>query len=249
MTSASIAAATPAIATVPDPRYGATVEMFNLGHRVFEGQVAAGGRIGTGVGGSTLTEGAANFNGVPSIHVNVASPPGIGATAHAYLFDTFTFSVAGGASTLVPIRMEGDWGGLGGTVRATLGLGLGGDLPMAFHAGVGSADESPGDTDFVRSGDALNGYVGNYAVDALWHVVDGETYSFFAGVYAQSVDGGHVRIGNPITISLPHAVSFTTASGSRYVSPVPEAPGWLMLCIGVAALAAWRAARHAPFGA
>ncbi|RZT93817.1 hypothetical protein [Rivibacter subsaxonicus] len=246
---AAIAAATPAVATVPDPRYGATVEMFNPGHRVFEGQVAASGRIGSGVGGSALTEGAAIFNGVPSIHVNVVSPPGIGATAHAYLFDTFTFSVVGGGSTLVPIRMTGDWGGLGGSVRATLGLGLGGDLPMAFHAGVGSADESPGEADFARSGDAVNGYFGNYAVDALWHVADGESYSFFAGVYAQSVDGGRVRIGNPITISLPHAVSFTTASGNRYASPVPETPGWLMLCVGLAALAGRHATRRAPSGA
>src|SRR5690349_20295514 len=84
-------------AAVLDPRYGAGVDLQNLGDYHYEGQSSAGGSVATGDGGAVVAEGGANFHGSPPTWVNTTSAPGRGVTARAYLDDTLTFHLAAGA--------------------------------------------------------------------------------------------------------------------------------------------------------
>lgn len=222
-----------------DPRYGAVVELFNLAPYSYAGQRTAGGSVTTGVGGAVLTEGGAGFSGSPAINVNVTTVLGREATARAYIFDTLTFDVASGGSALVPVRMAGRWGGLGGTVTASLGLGQGGNLPAVIYSGNGYASEYPLEpgSGFTRSGNMVDGYVGSYVIEALWSVYDGAVLSLLVQVGAASGGGGHVYIDDPITIDLPAGVTFTSTSNSTYASVVPEPSTWLLFGGGISAIA------------
>lgn len=225
-----------------DPSYGAVVELFNLAPYSYAGQRAAGGSVTTGVGGAVLTEGGAGFSGSPAINVNVTTILGREATARGYIFDTLTFAVASGGSALVPVRMAGRWGGLGGGVTASLILGQGGHLPAVVYSGSASASDyplAPG-SGFTRSGNMVAGYVGSYVIEALWSVYDGAVLSLFVQVGAGSGGGGHVYIDDPTTIDLPAGVTFTSASNSTYASAVPEPSTWLLLGGGTFAIALLR---------
>lgn len=235
--AAALVFATPSTGAQPlDPRYGARVELLNLRPYSFAGQTSAGGSISAG---GVLTEGGAGFSGSPMINVSVSTVPGRGAIASAHIFDQLMFAVAGGGSALVPVRMAGSWSGLGGYVTAFLGLGQGGNLPPVIRQGNGYASEYPLEpgSGFTRSGNQAMGYVGSYIIDALWSVYDGGTFSFSAGVSAQTANGGYLYVDDPLTIALPAGVTFTSLSLSSYaVTPVPEPGTWLLLTGGMTAL-------------
>ena len=108
-----------------------------------------------------------------------------------------------------------------------------------IRQGNGYASEYPLEpgSGFTRSGNQAMGYVGSYIIDALWSVYDGGTFSFSAGVSAQTANGGYLYVDDPLTIALPAGVTFTSLSLSSYaVTPVPEPGTWLLLTVGMTAL-------------
>lgn len=209
-----------------DPRYGAAVELQNLGTYLYEGQTSAGGSITTGPGGAVVTEGAAGFSNSPASLANATSVIGRGVVARAYLFDTLTFAVAGGGTADVPVRMAGRWNGAGAaSVRYSLYLGTreytGRASPTGFNDSYAGGAPVPSAFTF-GSGDFTTGVIGSYLVDAPLRVADGGVYNIFAQVRVEASDGARAYMDDPLTIALPAGVTFTSASNSTYAVPEPS---------------------------
>jgi PEP-CTERM motif len=235
-----------------DPRYGAHVGLSNLADYAYDGQTSAGGSVTTGLAGAVLTEGAAGFGGFPSLHVNVTSVQGRGVIAKAYLFDQLTFHVAGGGSAVVPFHMEGNWTGQGfSTIKYTLILGQGGGGDTASPTGFLASRDNYGhaaSSFIVGSGDYIHGAAGTYAFDALLTVTDGYVYGILASVEADASDGARAYVDDPLTVTLPSGVTFTSASGDTYmagtVTAVPEPSAWLLMGSGLICMAWLRRTRR-----
>jgi hypothetical protein len=225
-------------AAVLDPRYSAGVDLQNLGDYHYEGQSSAGGRIATGTDAAVVTEGGAAFSQSPAEWVNTTSVPGRGVTARAYLDDTLTFHVPGGGATDVDVHMAGNWrAARAGEVDYILIAGTKRYAGRAFATGVSEStiNGAPTASTFrIASGDATNGVLGSYLVNARLTVSDGASYSLFSQVRATAGDGDRAYMDDPITIDLPAGVTFTAASGSTYA--VPEPTALLLCCGGIAAL-------------
>jgi hypothetical protein len=240
-----LSAAGHALAAPLDPRYGAGVELQNLGTTLYEGQRSASGRVATGTDGTVITEGGADFSGSPASYVYATSAPGRGVIARAYLLDTLTFDVAGGGFAEVPVRMAGTWRGVSGVDyffvvgpttyvgRGSSGVGEsyvnGAPAPSVFTTALGGPGAEP---------------MGTFLVDGRLSVADGGEYQIYAGIRVTAAEGDGGYMDDPVTILPPAGVTFTSASGSTYAVPEPSALLWI--AAGCAALARVRRTPSTP---
>jgi hypothetical protein len=133
--------------------------------------------------------------------------------AHASLFDTLTFHITGGGSADVFAQISGTW-------TATTSAGVGYVLSLDDGHVIISGNPSDPFASIPTSG--------SYTDGGLWHVIDGSSYHIYSRVDASAWGGGSASIDDPLTFQLPSGVTFTSASGSTYVSAVPlPAAGWL----------------------
>ena len=190
-----------------------------------------------------VASGAASFtDGSISLSMNGAVPGG-GASGRAYLDDYLTFRVPGGGSAVVNVSMSGGWGGTfdnraNGTPDAAsfqveFDLGLG----PTFYQGKGYSNLAYDDgnpishaftgTDIGGDGPIRN-ILGSYLFNTNWTVYDGQQTEFYAGLKAQASNIANGHINDPLIITLPAGVTYSSLSGRTYIAPVP-APATLPL--------------------
>ncbi len=180
---------------------------------------------------ATFSAGDAHFgSGDVLLSAYATNQGGEGAWARAFIHDTLIFHVAGGGSADVLAQMSGSWGITGGNTPGTDALvtyTL--NLDSVVFSGQANAYTTTTNT-FTRGTLISGGQGGQYTDGGVWHVNDGQGYSINVLVLAAigGLDGGSAFINDPLTFQLPSGVTFTSASGSTYVSAVPlPAAAWL----------------------
>jgi PEP-CTERM motif len=243
-----------------DPRYGTAVEILRFhDNLLFEGQGSAGG-AGSYAFGGDATGGASFAQGLSVDASDVQVTSGIGVVA--YVFDTFTFRVAGGGGVDVPLQMSGNWTAAGNGSKVSYLLSwTDGAHSTKTYEGYSYSNGTPSNglaESFVNdvpvspallayAGDPNTGVFGSYTVDALFHIVDGGVYMLVAEVRADVVGDTAASIDDPLSIALAEGVTFTAASGSPYsiASPAPEPSTWFLMSAGLIGMG-WLRRRRRP---
>lgn len=168
---------------------------------------------------------------------------GRGVDGIAYLDDLLTFHVAGAStSAVVTVTMGGSWGGTfddtpNANFQVEFDLGLGPTLyqgrgysNLAYDDGLATSDA------FIGTETSPGTILGGYSFTRNWTVFDGQSYEFFAGLKAQASNGATSYIDDPLFITLPAGVTYTSASGRTY-APVPAPSALLLFATGFGWLA------------
>lgn len=185
-------------------------------------------------------EGGADFFGQTAIWVGMQSNTGYGVEGRASLEDSLEFSVSGGGSAQVMIHMAGVWH------YTQVGQGNFGYTPPSYQVSLAWGSNfqqaySGTNPEFSPTSGPLSAYGafemnGTYHFDVPWTVQDAISYGFYAGVYAQAMEGDFVYINDPITLELPDGVSLSSSSGSQYTAAIPEPSSTALLLAGLCGL-------------
>jgi hypothetical protein len=205
------------------------------------------------------------------MRVDLGTAPGNGSDGRAWLDDSLTFQIASGTSAVVTVSMSGAWEGTyhfsnnaSFQVEFDLFLSRPGASGVDRYNGKGYAnpffDDGLAASDaFTRTlpdvclGDSNSACTaeGSYLFTTPWTITNG-TYSLSAFVKAQANGGATASITDPLIITLPAGVTYTSASGRIYSlaapepggSAVPEPSTLLLLGSGVTILARHRRRRR-----
>jgi hypothetical protein len=238
----------------------AFVKLSNCGTVTDQGPISASatntGVVTTGTCanlGAEASGGASFVDG--RISLSMTSIPGRGVAGQAYLDDYLTFHVAGGGSAVVDVSIAGGWGGTyndsaSASFQVEFDLGLGprflngnGYSNLAYDDGLPASDA------FVGTNLGGGVIIGSYLFNTTWTINDGVQYEFFAGLKAQASNGATAQINDPLIITLPAGVTYSSLSGRIYApavtepSPIPEPSTLLLLCTGLADVARRRFTR------
>jgi len=224
----------------------------NCGDLIDEGPSSASAtNSGLITTGSCANQGAeasgfAGFGDPSGITLTMTSIPQRGVDGYAYLDDYLTFHVAGGGTAQVNVSMDGAWGGTyndptNAAFRVEFSLGLGGS---GLYGGFATSNPvyNAGNPAYAAFSGGVVGpgaLLGSYLFSTTWTVRDGVESGFFASLKAQASNGATAFINDPLFITLPAGVTFTSLSGSTY-SPVPEPSTLLLVGIGLAGMARLR---------
>lgn len=221
----------------------AFVKLSNCGDLILQNPVAISGTntgiITTGACASTgaTASGDASF-ATGDIDLYLNSIAGRGLLGMASLDDVLTFHIAGGGSAQVTVTMSGDWGGTDNSgFEVSFFLGLTG---LPFHEEHGYETDYDDGISHSFTSTASGGLVtGTYQYSTPWTVSDGQRVGFGAGLKAQVSGKASVYVTDPLTITLPVGVTFTSASGATYApqetppSAVPEPATLGLLGLGL----------------
>jgi hypothetical protein len=230
----------------------AYVKLQNCGDLILQNPNSAGGTntgiITTGSCAATgaVASGSADFS-TDSIDLDFTSIAGRGLAGLAYLDDHLTFHIAGGWSAPVGVHMAGDWGGTATAFTVGFDLGFGSHFIQEHGYSTNYDDGISHSFTSTTTGGVVTG---SYQYDALWTVFDGQTVEFLAGLRIEVSGPASAYIHDPLIITLPAGVTFTSDSGSTYSpadttpSTVPEPSTCLLLGSGLVAVVRRRFKRY-----
>lgn len=202
-----------------------------------EGDASATAGLAKGVlDASTTTSGAYTFGQVGR------------AQASSTLFDTLTFHGPTGSGGKLVITMSatvaespgfvgGDQGDVFGDSEGSIGLAVN----DSFGHSIGIVNDCEpnffGSTDCTALnslGATINNVGQSYSIVASVDVAPGTVLQFLFGAAAVASGDGSASVTDPISLSLPAGMSYTSASGKFLTGAVPEPAAWLELICGAA---------------
>jgi hypothetical protein len=200
----------------------AKVTLANLGNYEYTDPQATSGNVATANG--VVTIGTASF--ASGTDATVTSVLTRGVYVRSSLDDYLIFHVPGGGSSTVSVTIAGTWYGtydfsVNADFKVGFALGLGPNLYQGYAYANPFYDDGIPASDAFTANRAPGSAVGTYSFTKNWTVFDGQQTEFFSSVYAECSNGGTAFINDPLTISLPAGITFTSSSGSTYAIPEP----------------------------